>query len=219
MVLFQPNPPRDKWLLHGQFHDFSLRHDPSPVAHSSPCNLTSTRSRDLRSAECAQPRMLHNSPQQSVTGVWNWSKKREPHAFINNQFYQVRQKSQKKTFRVGGPQSPFSISSSFILFFVLLPFSLNTQKIYHSTAKEIQNRLGEVKLIGNIKPGNVDWHDTRSGLSYGPLSSMAAFHGNAHKVNCWWLSWAIETPFILPALWNRSAVAVLTYSDDHLPIA
>ena len=36
-------------------------------------------------------------------------------------------KSQKKTFRVGGPQSPFSISSSFILFFVLLPFFLNTK--------------------------------------------------------------------------------------------
>ena len=36
-------------------------------------------------------------------------------------------KSQKKTFRVGGPQSPFSISSSFILSFVLLSFFLNTK--------------------------------------------------------------------------------------------
>ena len=33
----------------------------------------------------------------------------------------------KKTFRVGGPRSPFSISFSFILFFVLLPFLLNTK--------------------------------------------------------------------------------------------
>ena len=33
----------------------------------------------------------------------------------------------KKTFRVGSPQSPFSISSSFILSFVLLPFFLNTK--------------------------------------------------------------------------------------------
>ena len=33
------------------------------------------------------------------------------------------------TFGVGGPQSPFSISSSFILFFVLLPFFLETKKI------------------------------------------------------------------------------------------
>ena len=31
-------------------------------------------------------------------------------------------------FREGSPQSPFSISSSFILFFVLLPFFLNTNK-------------------------------------------------------------------------------------------
>ena len=30
-------------------------------------------------------------------------------------------------FRVGGPQSPFSISSSFILFFVSLPFFLKTK--------------------------------------------------------------------------------------------
>ena len=36
-------------------------------------------------------------------------------------------KSQKKTFRVGGPQSPFSISSSFILSFVLLHSFLNTK--------------------------------------------------------------------------------------------
>ena len=36
-------------------------------------------------------------------------------------------KSQKKTFRVGGPPSPFSFSFSFILSFVLLPFFLNTK--------------------------------------------------------------------------------------------
>ena len=37
-------------------------------------------------------------------------------------------KKEKKTFRVGGPQSPFSISSSFILFFILLPFFLKSKK-------------------------------------------------------------------------------------------
>ena len=36
-------------------------------------------------------------------------------------------KKKKKRLRVGGPQSPFSISFSFILFFVLLPFFLNTK--------------------------------------------------------------------------------------------
>ena len=45
---------------------------------------------------------------------------------IKYRLVQVRQ-NQKKTFRVGGPQSPFSISSSFILSFVLLPFFLNTK--------------------------------------------------------------------------------------------
>ena len=36
------------------------------------------RSRDLRSAECASLtiRILHNSPLQSVTGVWTWVKKK-----------------------------------------------------------------------------------------------------------------------------------------------
>ena len=43
---------------------------------------------------------------------------------------QVRQNlKKKKTFRVGGPQSPFSISSSFILFFILFPFFFKTQII------------------------------------------------------------------------------------------
>ena len=47
---------------------------------------------------------------------------------IRYRLVQVRPtKSQKKTFRVGGPQSPFSISSSFILFFILFPFFLNTK--------------------------------------------------------------------------------------------
>ena len=41
-------------------------------------------------------------------------------------------KSQKKTYRVGGPQSPFCISSSYILFFVLLPFFLKI-KINNTT--------------------------------------------------------------------------------------
>ena len=45
---------------------------------------------------------------------------------IRYRLVQVRQ-NQKKTFRVGGPQSPFSISSSFILSFILLPFFLNTK--------------------------------------------------------------------------------------------
>ena len=44
---------------------------------------------------------------------------------IRYRLVQVRQ-NQKKSFRIGGPQSPFSISSSFILSFVLLPFFLNT---------------------------------------------------------------------------------------------
>ena len=47
---------------------------------------------------------------------------------IRYRLVQVRQNlKKKKTFRVGGSQSPFSISSSFILFFVLLPFFLNTK--------------------------------------------------------------------------------------------
>ena len=45
---------------------------------------------------------------------------------IRYRLVQVRQ-NQKKTFRVGGPQSPFSFSCSFILSFVLLPFFLNTK--------------------------------------------------------------------------------------------
>ena len=36
-------------------------------------------------------------------------------------------KISKKTFRVGGPQAPFSFSSSFILFFVLFPFFLKQE--------------------------------------------------------------------------------------------
>ena len=40
----------------------------------------------------------------------------------------------RKTFRVGGLQSPFSISSSFILFCVSLPFFLKTKK------KKIKNQ-------------------------------------------------------------------------------
>ena len=47
---------------------------------------------------------------------------------IRYRLVQVRQnQKKKKTFRVGGPRSPFSISSSFILSFVLLPFFLNTK--------------------------------------------------------------------------------------------
>ena len=38
-----------------------------------------SQSRNLRSAECASltTRILHNSPLQSVTGVWNWVKKND----------------------------------------------------------------------------------------------------------------------------------------------
>ena len=41
--------------------------------------LDTWRSRDLRSAECASltTRILHNSPLQSVTGVWTWVKKKK----------------------------------------------------------------------------------------------------------------------------------------------
>ena len=42
---------------------------------------------------------------------------------IRNRLVQVRQ----KTFRVGDPQSSFTISSSFIPFFLLLPFFINTK--------------------------------------------------------------------------------------------
>ena len=54
-------------------------------------------------------------------------------------------KSQKKTFRVGGPQSPFSISSSFILSFVFPPFFLNTKtnsfEIAHALASTCKGVL------------------------------------------------------------------------------
>ena len=49
---------------------------------------------------------------------------------IRYHLVQVRQNLKKKTFRVGGPESPFSISSSFILFFVLLPFFLLAIQIF-----------------------------------------------------------------------------------------
>ena len=46
----------------------------------------------------------------------------------------------KKTFRVGGPQSPFSISSSFPIFFVLLPFFLK-KKVYSYKVEVRLSRL------------------------------------------------------------------------------
>ena len=60
---------------------------------------------------------------------------------IRYRLVQVRQnlKKKKKIFRVGGPQSPISISSSFILFFVLLPFFLNTKSTLKK--KKSQNYL------------------------------------------------------------------------------
>ena len=55
---------------------------------------------------------------------------------IRYRLAQVRQNlKKKKTFRVGGPQSPFSISSSFILSFVLLPFFLYTKALASLTHK------------------------------------------------------------------------------------
>ena len=50
-------------------------------------------------------------------------------------------KSQKKRLRVGGPQSPFSIASSFILSFVFLPFFLNTKIVMYSLLSFVQERL------------------------------------------------------------------------------
>ena len=47
--------------------------------------------------------------------------------FENLSDFKGADKISKTTFRVGGPQSPFSISSSFMLSFVLLPFFLNTK--------------------------------------------------------------------------------------------
>ena len=46
-----------------------------------------------------------------------------------------------ESFRAGGPQSPFSISSSFILSFVLLPFLLNTKKKCTQLGKEAGGAL------------------------------------------------------------------------------
>ena len=46
---------------------------------------------------------------------------------IRYRLVQVQQNPPKKSSRVGGPQSPFSISSSIILFFVLFPFFLKTK--------------------------------------------------------------------------------------------
>ena len=52
----------------------------------------------------------------------------------------------KPNFRVGDPQSPFSISSSFILFFVSLPFFLKTKfNFEHATRCRI--RVGQVALV------------------------------------------------------------------------
>ena len=55
-------------------------------------------------------------------------------------------KSQKKTFRVGSPQLPFSISSSFILFFVLLPFFLNTKFDLPYLVGRAKDRLSKRQL-------------------------------------------------------------------------
>ena len=49
--------------------------------------------------------------------------------------------SKKKRLQVGGPQSPLSISSSFILFLALLPFFLKT-KIYASKLRPAWIRTG-----------------------------------------------------------------------------
>ena len=58
---------------------------------------------------------------------------------IKFRFVQVRQNlKRKKTFRVGGPQSPFSISSSFILFFVLLHFYLKDKNQRATATRKVQ---------------------------------------------------------------------------------
>ena len=36
--------------------------------------------------------------------------------------------------------------------------------------------------------------------AYGPLSSMAAFHGNTYKVNCWWTLMGNRKPYYHPPL-------------------
>ena len=53
--------------------------------------------------------------------------------FLN--LVQVQQNLKRKTFRAGGPQSPFSISSSFIPSVILLPFFLNTNSCRNDTLR------------------------------------------------------------------------------------
>ena len=54
---------------------------------------------------------------------------------------EYRSSAKLKTFRVGGPQSPFSISSSFILFFVVPPFSLKTKIKMFELSIEVRKNL------------------------------------------------------------------------------
>ena len=72
---------------------------------------------------------------------------------IRYRLVQVRQ-NQKNTFRVGGPQAPFSISSSFILSFVLLPFFLNTKNEYFVWATPLMastiSVLGEPERVNLV---------------------------------------------------------------------
>ena len=72
---------------------------------------------------------------------------------IKYRLVQVRQNLKKRTFRVGGPQSPFSTSSSFILFFVLLPFFLNTKwklPVSHRLMASSISVLGEPELVNLV---------------------------------------------------------------------
>ena len=65
----------------------------------------------------------------------------------------------KPKFRVGDPQSPFSISSSFILFFVSLPFFLKT-KINFEHGTRCRIRVGQVALVvwrGSEEPHVGKW--------------------------------------------------------------
>ena len=106
---------------------------------------------------------------------------------IRYRLVQVRQ-NQKKTFRVGGPQSPFSISSSFILSFVLLPFFLNTKMslsvnvakyvpLKGSSYIELPKCLQTKKAIVNVK------NEENKCLQWALLSCLHPAKDHTQRVN------------------------------------
>ena len=91
----------------------------------------------------------------------------------------VQRGSQKKTFRVGGPQSPFSISSSFILFFVLPPFFLKTK-----TKNQLflhPNRTWTAVINSNRTLKHTGWH-TRLHLARSSYYHQTMYQILSHSV-------------------------------------